>query len=54
MRLLNIGMPLPLDITTGNGTSRVVVDKKGIVVTSSNMPMIDTRDFYVKKVIYDL
>jgi aminopeptidase N len=54
VQLLNIGMPLPLDITTSAGTSRVVVDKKGVTVTSNNMPMIDTRDFYLKKVIYDL
>jgi hypothetical protein len=54
VQLLNIGMPLPMDITTSEGTSRVVVDKKGLMVTSSSMPMIDTSDFYLKKVIYDL
>jgi len=31
-----------------------MVDKKGITVTSTTMPTIDTRDFYLKKVIYDL
>jgi aminopeptidase N len=54
VQLLNIEMPLPLDITTSAGISQVIVDKKGITVTSSSMPMIDTRDFYLKKVIYDL
>ena len=54
VQLLNIGMPLPLDITTSGGTNRVIVDKKGVMVTSSSMPMIDTRDFYLKRVIYDL
>jgi hypothetical protein len=34
--------------------SRVMVDKKGVVVTSTTMPVIDTKDFYLKKVIYDL
>jgi aminopeptidase N len=54
VQLLNIDMPLPVDITTSTGTSRQVVDKKGVVVTSASMPQIDTKDFYLKKVIYDL
>ncbi len=54
VQLQNIGMPLPVDITTSGGTNRVIVDKKGIMVTSSSMPFIDTRDFYLKRVIYDL
>ncbi len=54
VQLLNIDMPLPLDIGTDAGVSRMVVDKKGITVTSAIMPLIDTRDFYLKKVIYDL
>jgi hypothetical protein len=47
-------MSLPLDISTDAGASRMMVDKKGITVTSAVMPLIDTRDFYLKKVIYDL
>lgn len=54
VQLLNMDMPLPLDITTSTGTSRMTVDKKGILVTSSTMPQIDVKDFYLKKVIYDL
>jgi aminopeptidase N len=54
VQLLNIDMSLPLDITTDAGTTRTMVDKKGITVTSAAMPQIDTRDFYLKKVIYDL
>jgi hypothetical protein len=54
VQLLNMEMPLPLDITTNAGTTRVMVDKKGVVVTSTALPIIDTRDFYLKKVIYDL
>jgi len=48
------GKLLPLEITTDAGTKRMMVDKKGITVTSTTMPFIDTRDFYLKKVIYDL
>jgi aminopeptidase N len=53
VRLLNIEMPLPLDITTDKGTSRRQVDKKGIVVSSETMPLVDSRVFYLKKVIYE-
>jgi hypothetical protein len=54
VKLLNLDMPVPLDISTNTGTARMMVDKKGIVVTSTALPMIDTRDFYLKKVIFDL
>ena len=54
IQLLNMDMPLPLEITTDSGASRMMVDKKGVAVTSAAMPLIDTRDFYLKKVIYDL
>ena len=54
VQLLNIDMALPLEITTDSGTKRMMVDKKGITVTSTTLPFIDTRDFYLKKVIYDL
>ncbi len=53
IKLLNIDMPLPLDITTSKGTDRKLVDKKGIVVSSDTMPVIDARVFYLKKVIYE-
>jgi aminopeptidase N len=53
LKLLNIDMPLPLDITTDAGTSRRMVDKKGIAVNSATMPLVDTRVFYLKKVIYE-
>ena len=53
VKLLNIDMPLPLDITTDKGTTRQMVDKKGLAVTSETMPLLDTRVFYLKKVIYE-
>ncbi|HVS96691.1 MAG TPA: M1 family metallopeptidase [Puia sp.] len=53
VRLMNMDMPLPLDITTDKGTRRVIVDKKGATVTSETMPLIDSRVFYLKKVIYE-
>jgi aminopeptidase N len=53
VKLLNIDMPLPLDITTDAGMTRAKIDKKGIVVVSNSMPLVDTRVFYLKKVIYE-
>ena len=54
IKLLNIDMALPLDITTDKGTVRQWADnKKGVVVNSSSMPLVDTRVFYLKKVIYE-
>jgi aminopeptidase N len=54
IRLFNIDMPLPLEITTDKGTTRQMVDnKKGVVVNSATEPLIDTRVFYLKKVIYE-
>ena len=53
VKLLNIDMPLPLDITTDAGMSRTLIDKKGIVIVSNSMPLVDTRVFYLKKVIYE-
>jgi aminopeptidase N len=54
IQLLNIDMSLPLEIATDAGTSRMIVDKKGVTVTSATLPQVDLRDFYLKKVIYDL
>ncbi|HEY4112249.1 M1 family metallopeptidase [Puia sp.] len=54
IKLLNIDMLLPLDITTSAGTSRQLVDnKKGVTISSKTMPLVDTRVFYLKKVIYE-
>jgi aminopeptidase N len=53
VKLLNIDMPLPLDITTDAGMTRKTIDKKGMVVVSNSMPLVDTRVFYLKKVIYE-
>jgi aminopeptidase N len=53
VQLVNIDMSLPLDISTDTGTTRTMVDKKGVTVTSATMPLLDTRMFYLKKVIYE-
>ena len=53
IQLVNIDMPLPLEVTTDKGTTRIMVDKKGVTVTSATMPLLDTRAFYLKKVTYE-
>jgi aminopeptidase N len=53
VRLLNIDMPLPVEVTTDKGETRTMLDKKGVVIVSTTMPLIDTRYFYLKKVIYE-
>jgi mannonate dehydratase len=53
IRLLNIEMPLPLDITTDEGVITKQVDKSGITVTSATPPLLDSRGFYLKKIIYE-
>lgn len=54
VKLVNLDMALPMEITTDKGVSRELVDnKKGLVVNSESMPLIDSRVFYLKKVIYE-
>ncbi|WEA02412.1 M1 family metallopeptidase [Mucilaginibacter sp. SJ] len=53
IQLLNIDMPLPVDITTDGATKRYTLDKKGITVTSKTMPVIDPDTYYLKKLIIE-
>jgi len=46
----NYFMPLPIDITTSNGTERLLINKDGIVVQSSIPPSADAKGFYLKKI----
>src|SRR5215831_1319232 len=47
--LANIDMTLPLQITTSNGTQRMMVDKKGIIVQSATLPVVDNDIDYLTK-----
>ncbi len=53
VKLLNIDMPLPVNIVTDAGMQRLVVDKKGITVTSKTALQIDPDVFYLKKLIVE-
>lgn len=53
VQLSNIDMTLPLDIKTNNGIQKLMVDKKGVKITSSSVPEIDPDMYYLKKVIIE-
>ncbi len=50
IKLQNLNMLLPIDITTDSGTQRITVDEKGLVVVSKTIPIIDDNAFYIKKI----
>jgi len=53
IRLLNLDMPVPLEIVTDEGSKKWMVDKKGISVTSKTPVQVDPQVFYLKKVIME-
>ncbi|MEO6541270.1 MAG: hypothetical protein ABIN74_09780, partial [Ferruginibacter sp.] len=53
VKLLNIDMPLPVNIVTDAGMQRLVIDKKGITVTSKIMLQVDPDVFYFKRLILE-
>ncbi|MFZ1784793.1 MAG: M1 family metallopeptidase [Ferruginibacter sp.] len=53
VKLLNLDMPVPLDVVTHAGTQRLMVDQKGIVITSKTNIQIDPTVFYLKKLIIE-
>ena len=50
IQLQNMGIPLPMEITTDSGTKRIIVDTKGITVESKTLPVIDKDTYYIKKI----
>lgn len=53
IKLQNIDMDLPIDITTDAGISRTIVTPKGVMVSSKTTPVIDADAWYMKKVILE-
>jgi len=53
IRLANAGMPLPIDITSDGGMSRMIIDEKGIEVKSKTLPVVDSKGYYLKKITID-
>jgi aminopeptidase N len=50
IKINNYFMPLPLDVTTENGTSRMVIPSEGITVQSAFPPQVDLKNYYIKKI----
>jgi aminopeptidase N len=50
VKINNFFMPLPFEVTTSAGTTRTVIGKEGIMVTSETPPIIDGKGHYLKKV----
>ncbi|MES2332076.1 MAG: M1 family metallopeptidase [Bacteroidota bacterium] len=50
VKLINLSMALPMDITTDSGTQKLMIDQKGITVTSKTPPVVDAKGYYLKKV----
>ena len=46
----NFFMPLPLDIGPADKTTRTMVGKEGIVVSSNGAPQVDPKGHYLKKI----
>jgi hypothetical protein len=53
VKLLNLDMSIPIDIETGSGIQRIMIDKKGTTVTSNSSILVDPKVFYLKKVIME-
>jgi aminopeptidase N len=51
VKLLNLDMSIPIDIQTDSGIQRLMIDRKGTIVTSKTNILIDPKVFYLKKVI---
>jgi len=48
--LNNFFMPLPLDIGPADKTTRTMIGKEGIVVSSNGAPQVDAKGHYLKKI----
>lgn len=52
VKVNNYFMDLPFDISTSEGTKRMMIGKGGLTVTSATPPILDGKGFYLKKVLY--
>jgi aminopeptidase N len=53
VQLLNLDMPLPVDITTDKGSQKLMVTKEGITIRSSIPPTLDGKGYYLKKIQFE-
>lgn len=53
IKLLNFEGTLPLDISDSGGSQRMLVDQKGVSIISTSMPVVDSKGYYLKRVILE-
>ena len=53
VNLLNLDMPVPMEVQTDTSIQKIIVDKKGVTVTSKSQLIVDPKVFYLKKVILE-
>ena len=53
IKLDNLDMTLPLQITTDKGTGTVMVGKKPTSITSTGLPVIDPNMYYFTRIIFE-
>jgi aminopeptidase N len=53
IKLLNLNMPVPVDVRTDTGIQKIIVDTKGVMVTSKSPIVVDPKVFYLKKIILE-
>ena len=49
----NLDMELPLQIVTSNGIQTIKVNKKGSLIQSASLPVIDPDMYYLTKIIIE-
>ncbi|TSD66639.1 M1 family metallopeptidase [Inquilinus sp. KBS0705] len=53
VKLTNIDMPLPVDITTDAGTQRIILTAQPTTISSKTTPVIDNDAYYIKRVTFE-
>ncbi len=53
LQLNNIKMTLPVDVVTDEGSKRLMLSDKPLVITSKTMPVVDPNWFYLRKIIIE-
>ena len=54
LQLMNIDIPLPVDIVTDKGKQRMILNaKKETIIISNILPQVDPDTYYIKKIIIE-
>jgi aminopeptidase N len=53
LRVLNLELPVPLEVVTDAGIGRIITNKNGTTFSSKSKPIIDPKSFYLKNVMYE-